>query len=254
MPVAKDLTELVAVNPKRVDRVKSPANGFPVLILKSAAKDVDKKGNVNEAPDISNAEAVLRLLAQLIESEAREMGAGNWDEVCDIEMLSDAARTMKYFRCREQMSADGESIYKSLESAISARAAELGVTSPMNESASKESDVTNDNDPSTSPAPTNTPDTPVEKSTEDLVAEAVSKAISPFQETIKGLESELAAFKAMPNTAGAPVITAAKSAAHTSKPSDADAARFERLAKTVSDRELARYYAERAAEAREASK
>lgn len=222
--------------------------------MKSALKDVDKKGNVNEAPDISNAEAVLRLLATLIESEAREMGAGNWDEVCDIEMLSEAARTMKYFRCREQMSADGESIYKSLESAVAGRAEELGVNNPMTEPASKETDVTNNDIPSTPPAPTNTPDAPVEKSTEELVAEAVSKAVAPFQETIKGLEDNLAALRAMPNTAGAPVITAAKATASMDKSSTAEAARYERLAKSVSDRELARYYAERATEAREASK
>lgn len=172
-----DLTELVEINPQRLDGVKTPANGIPFLIMKSLPA-------------------------------------------------------------------------KPTESAVTGRAEELGVNNPVNESASKETDVT----PAIPPVPANTPDAPVEKSTGDMVAEAVSKAFSPIQEAIKGLESELAALKAMPNTAGAPVITAAKATASMDKSNAAEAARFERLSKSVSDRELARYYAERAKEAREASK
>lgn len=254
MPVAKDLTELVEIDPKRVDRVKTPASGFPVLIMKSAAKDVDKKGNVNEAPDISNAEAVLRLLASLIESEAREMGAGMWDEICDIEMLTSAAYMIKCFRNREQWNAE-DSVYKSLEDAISGRANELGVPNPMTDT-SKETDVTDNNPiPVTDPTPTEVnpviPDPNVEKSISDLVAEAVAKEVAPLIEVNKGLNAELAALKAKP-IPGGPVITAAKATAVMDKSSTAEAARFEALSKSTSDRELSRYYAERAKEIREA--
>lgn len=254
MPVAKELTELVEIDPQRVDRVKSPANGFPVLIMKSAAKDVDKKGNVNEAPDISNAEAVLRLLACLIEAEAREMGAGEWGEICDIEMLTSAAYTMNCFRSREQMHAN-EEVYKSLEDAISGRADELGVTNPMADT-SKETDVTENNPiPITDPTPTEVnpviPDPNVEKSIEDLVAEAVAKEVAPLIEVNKGLNAELAALKAKP-IPGGPAITAAKATAVMDKSSTAEAERYERLSKSTSDRELSRYYAERAKEIRQA--
>jgi hypothetical protein len=245
-----DLTELVEIDPTRLDGVKSPASGLPFLIMKSVKKDVDKKGNLNEAPDISNAEAVLRLLAGLIESEARELGAGFWDEVCDIEMLTNAAFMIKCFRNREQMSADGDSIYKSLESAISGRATELGVTNPMSDTASKETDVTLAPDPTTEPTPE-----AVEKSTADMIAEAVAEAIAkevaPREETIKGLQDELTALKSKP-LPGGPKITG--TAVKSSAAPNAEADNFERLSKEVEDRELRRYYADRAREAREASK
>lgn len=331
MPVAKDLTEIVAVDPKRIDRVKSPASGFPVLIMKSAAKDVNSQGGIDEAPDIHGAESVLIELSKLIAAEAREMGTGQWDEIYDIQSLAEAACCIKWFLCREQMGAleeDGEAVkdlapdvdelaqvftwvFKRKISAaerkrlaseghalpdgsypiettedlhnaailarsghgdvaaakrlIAKRAKELGVVNPLTDSASKASKKDDDEDESKNKTggkkagdsksnDDGDDDDKVEKSVSRAVAEAVSKEVKPLQETIKGLESELAALKATPNMTGAPVITAAKATASMDKSSNAEAARFERLSKSVSDRELARYYAERAKEAREGSK
>lgn len=248
--LSKDLSELIEVDPSRIDRVKSPASGFPVLLMKSvAAKDVDKKGRLDEAPDISNAEAVLRLLAGLIESEARELESGRWGEICDIEMLTSAAYTMNCFRNREQMSAESDSLCKSLESAISGRATELGVSNPMSDSASKETDVTDTEIPTPTTEPT--PDAPIEKSIPEQIAEAIAKEVAPHLETIKGLRDELTALKNRPLPGGPKITGTAVKAASTA--TNAEAANFERLSKEVNDRELARYYADRAKEAREAS-
>jgi hypothetical protein len=182
MPEAKkDLSELVEVDPSRIDRVKSPASGFPVLIMKSAAAN----------------------------------------------------------------SAAGESP----ESATSGRATELGDNNPMSDPASKEADVTETPAPTTEPPVT--PDAPVEKSIDERIAEAVAKQVAPLVEANKGLEAELTALKNRP-LPGGPSITAAKAAATVT--TDAEAERFERLSKEVNDRDLARYYADRAKEAREASK
>lgn len=243
-----DLTELVEMDPTRLDGVKTPASGLPFLIMKSVAKDVDKKGRVDETPDISNAEAVLRLLATLIESEARELGAGNWEEVCDIDLLASAAHTIKYFRLREQMTADGENAMKSLESAVIGRATELGVSNPMA--------VPELTPPITEPTVTApvTEDAPIEKSIDERIAEAVAKAtedavakaMSDRDETITGLRSEMAALKAQP-LPGSPFVTNATVAKSTAAPT-AEIDRFERLAKSTQDRELARYYADRARE------
>lgn len=243
-----DLTELVEIDPTRLDGVKSPASGLPFLIMKSVKKDVDKKGNLNEAPDISNAEAVLRLLAGLIESEARELAAGRWDEVCDIEMLTSAAYMIRRFRMCEQMSAEGDSLYKSLESAISGRATELGVSNPMSDSAS--TDVT-PTEPTPTPTTDPTPDAPVEKSIPEQIAEAIAKEVAPHLETIKGLRDELTALKNRP-LPGGPKITGT-AVVKSTPATNAEADNFERLSKEVNDRELARYYADRAKEAREAS-
>ena len=92
-----DLTELVDIDPERVDLVKSPANGFPILVMKA----VNAQGGIDEKPDISGAENVMQCLARLIQSEASELAVGQWDEVCDIELLLQATHLMGCFRQRE---------------------------------------------------------------------------------------------------------------------------------------------------------
>jgi hypothetical protein len=94
-----ETTQIVKLDVERTDGVKNPANGFPFLLLKA----VNSVGGIDEGPDIDGAEHVLQLIAKLIMSEASEMAAGAWDESCDIELLSEAATLIKYFRCREIM-------------------------------------------------------------------------------------------------------------------------------------------------------
>lgn len=309
MPVAKELTELVAIDPTRVDLVKTPASGFPILLMKA----VNAQGGIDEKPDIDGAEHVLQMLARLIQSEAAEMAVGNWDEICDINLLAEAAHLMMCFRRMEQYGDedDGDSIMKSadfpsadeLESAvtyvlkrkissaerkrlasegkaladgsypietledlhsaailarsghgdvaaakrlIAKRAKELGVANPLADSASKDADVT-PAEP-TIPVPANEDPAPVEKSLPELVAEEVAKAVNPLKERNEALEAEMAALKATP-IPGSPVVTApVGKAAETDAKVTAEIARFERLSKDVQDRELARYYAERAAD------
>jgi hypothetical protein len=314
MPVAKELTELIQIAPKRIDRVKSPATGFPVLIMKSASKDVNPQGGIDETPDIHGAEGVMIQLARLIEAEAREMAVGQWDEVCDIQLLTEAAYMLKCFMHREAQGAleeDGEPVMKDAPSGdelhqaaswvmkrkfsaaerrrlasegkalpdgsypienaedlhnaailarsghgdvaaarrlIAKRAKELGVANPLAD-AKKETVV--DNEVKADGAPGAGEEDA--KTIAELVAEAVAKEVAPLVEANKGLADELAALKAKP-IPGGPVITAAKSAAVMDRPAAAQAERFDRLSKSVSDRELARYYAERAREAREASR
>src|SRR5216683_1986844 len=93
------LTEMFDIDPERVDLVKNPANGFPILLMKA----VNASGGVNEKPDIAGAETVLSKLAQLIIAEAQELAAGNWGEIGDIELLTQAAYLMRCFRSGEEM-------------------------------------------------------------------------------------------------------------------------------------------------------
>lgn len=111
MPDA-DLTELVEIDPQRVDGVRSPASGLPILLMKA----VNAQGGIDEKPDISGAEHVMVLLAKLIQAEAAELAVGQWDEVCDIELLIQATHLMGCFRQRELYGDvdDGEPVYKSL--------------------------------------------------------------------------------------------------------------------------------------------
>lgn len=113
MDAVKDLTELVDIDPTRVDLVKNPANGFPILVMKA----VNAQGGIDEKPDIAGAENVMQILARLIQAEAAELAVGQWDEVFDIELLLQATHLMGCFREREMYGDvdDGESMYKSAD-------------------------------------------------------------------------------------------------------------------------------------------
>jgi hypothetical protein len=85
---AKDLTELVDLDPSRVDLVKSPANGFPILLMKAvsepaAAEDkpeppadnASKDSDVPEAPQATETPEAPELQAPqaLAEKSAAEL-------------------------------------------------------------------------------------------------------------------------------------------------------------------------------------
>jgi hypothetical protein len=311
MPVTDDLTELVEIDPSRVDAVKNPANGFPVLLMKA----VNAQGGIDEKPDISGAENVMQCLARLIQSEAAELAVGQWDEVCDIELLLQATHLMGCFRQREMYGDldDGEPMAKELaddelagvvtylakrkfsaaerkrlaaagqalpdgsypienvedlhnaailarsghgdvpaaKRHIAKRAKELGVANPLANSTQKGSTVTNTQTPEVIEPQV---EAPVEKSAAELLDEAVAKAVTPLQEVIKGLEAEMAVLKSTP-IPGGPVITQTSQVNEGQRAQHlAKAAYHERLAGQVSDRELARYHEEKAAEARQAAK
>jgi hypothetical protein len=169
-----DLTELIDIDPERVDLVKNPANGFPILVMKAVAA----QGEPDETPDTSGTET------------------------------------------------------------------------------EKDTQVSEESTEKTSPAPEAPEVEPVvEKSAAELAEEAVAKAVEPLQEVIKGLKDEMAALKSTP-IPGGPAITVPGSQRTENERAQhlADAARHERLAKSVNDRELIRYHEEKAAESREAAK
>lgn len=126
---------------------------------------------------------------------------------------------------------------------------------PGQAAAEKEAEVPETPDASqTSAAPEPQADKPVEKSLAELVKEEVAKAVQPLTERNKALEDEMAALKSLP-IPGGPVVTVPAAQRTESARANAlsEAARHERLAKSVSDRELVRYHEEKAAEFRKAA-
>lgn len=121
------LTELTEFKPERVDQVKTPASGAPILFMKSIdiekaadtqatgcgccpnckcdhgnmSKAVNAQGGINEKPDIDLAEHILQELAQLMQAEAAEMAVGAWDEAGDVQFLSEIASLVSCFRNHE---------------------------------------------------------------------------------------------------------------------------------------------------------
>ena len=174
MDASKGLTELVDLDPSRVDLVKNPANGFPILMMKALSAPETE-------PDTSGTEIAK-------DAEVPEPTA-----VAPVETPA--------------------------------------AVEPPAEQA------------------------PVEKSVAELVTEEVAKAMAPLTERNKALEDEMAALKSLP-IPGGPVVTVP--AAHRSSSEQAhqaaEASRFRRLAKDVTDRDLVQFYEAKAAEAEKASR
>jgi hypothetical protein len=236
-----ELTELVDIDPERVDLVKNPANGFPILVMKA----VDGQGRVNEKPDIAGAEKILQQLAVLLQAEAAELAAGNPEEICDIELLTEVHRLMSCFKQREQWNAD-----------MIANGDATKETGPLSDNTEKDAEVADDvkNEDKTSETRESQVEPVVEKSAAELLDEAVAKAVQPLQEVIKGLEDQMAVLKSTP-IPGGPVVTVPAVQRNDSARANslAEAVRHERLAKSVTDRELVRYHEEKAAEYRQAA-
>jgi hypothetical protein len=104
-----EITELAEIEPTRVDGVKSAANGFPILMIKSVevAETAKDAPSYDESDDIDGATSVIADLADLIISEATELKAGRQEEAYDISLLMDAVCTMQRFLCREMSQDDG---------------------------------------------------------------------------------------------------------------------------------------------------
>lgn len=244
-----EITELTDIDPERIDGVLNPANGIPILMMKA----VNASGGINEKPDIAGANKVLALLAQLVASEASELAAGSEDELYDISLLLETIRNMRYFR-------DGEMACDEMTAKAIADVNEL-ITNQF-----PEGDIAPMADNATKDAPEGvTPQTPAadepqagdefsKDSVAKMIEDAVTKANEASGERVKALEADLAKVLATP-IPGQVAIAAPQSARDDAARSQKalEASRFRALAKGVDDRELAKYYNKRAAEAEEAA-
>jgi hypothetical protein len=71
------------------------------------AKAADRKGNVDEAPDIAGGTQVIAMIADLIIAEAGELKAGNAGEIADIQQLACAAEMIWCWRTGEEAVSSG---------------------------------------------------------------------------------------------------------------------------------------------------
>lgn len=270
MPVAAtQITEFIEIDADRVDLVKTPANGFPFLMIKALDDDAVKavaRGKRDETPDIENAETVLGLLGKLVASEASELAAGYTEEICDIKLLLEAIGLMKWFKENEECAAavDAAAMKSADPAAIVAAAKRLKesfeeptVADPATkaeetpEAPTADSSIVGDLTPET-------PEVPVvdeaAKALATQIEDAVAKAISPLEEANAKLRDDLAKVLATP-IPGGPAITAPPSARAESARSDllAKAARFERMADQISEPDMKTHYRAEAAAAKAAA-
>lgn len=199
----------------------------------------DAAGDEDESADIDGAQQAIAAIARLIIAEAESLAAGNMNELCDIGMLLDAARSLKWFQDNERY-----------EQSMMAEAAKSDQeTTP---DAAK-----NDTAAPTLPEPAQAPETMTKADIADLVKSAVAEAGKAAQERVDALAADLAkahgeleAIKAQP-VLGGPVLARTATQQQQARNADADrmraeAAQLTAKADQVSDRTLRDGYLERA--------
>jgi hypothetical protein len=236
-----------------------------------------------EGGDIASADQAIAVIARLIISEAESLAQGNLNEACDISILLDAVRSLKWFKEAEQYEEQQMAATKSdspTETAETTEAAPAAAAETA-EGSSAEADTTETSAPAEEQQTadegqqaavgenTETPDSDgapqgdaeSEAVTKAVVAElvkaAVAEATTASEERTKTLEAELAKanaaieeFRAMP-APGGPALTRTAAQQTQAKNSDADRMRQEAqtlMAKAdqVSDRDLRDGYRDRA--------
>lgn len=77
-------------------------------LAKADGDDTDgADGDEDETEDIAGAQEAIAAIAKLIVSEAESLAAGNLNEACDIALLLDAVRALKWFQANERAEQSG---------------------------------------------------------------------------------------------------------------------------------------------------
>lgn len=221
-------------------------------LVPSLTKADDGEGGEDETVDINGATAAISAIAQLIISEAESLAQGNFDELCDIQLLCSAAEALKWFKCREEAEQTGGEDADMGRSdnptpQTSAPAADAG-------EGDEDEDTTDAADASKADVPTLT-----KADVTELVKAAVAEATTAQEERTKALEADLAKaqqtigeLKALPQPGG-PVLTRTTLQEAEARKSDAtllraQASEYLTKADQCSDRYLADGYREKANE------
>ena len=244
-----ELTEFEAIDVQSIKGVGQGANGFPILMMKGmaapaadlpeapAAEEADDSepqaaekavlaavakavtdGKIDQGPDVDLGHQIMALLAQAIQNEAQEIGAGSYGETCDVDLLNCAASMISRWTGRE--AAPGEDDTDAMMLMQSAAKAvdwtdeqwaewvgELQKAIPgarLLPPGSAPLDSADDTAKSQIAPEETTVDT-VTQETGGLtkaVEDAIAKATQPLQERIESLNAELAKVKAAPVPSG----------------------------------------------------
>lgn len=93
-----------------VEKAEQVLRDVRALVPDLAKADDDPAGGEGESKDIDGATAAIAAIAALIISEAESLAQGNFNELCDIQLLCSAAESLKWFAFREQAEQDGDSL------------------------------------------------------------------------------------------------------------------------------------------------
>lgn len=228
-----------------VDKVTEPEPEPEYVEKPDAPEAVDAKALVAEfkaahpdtvkatpAEDIAGAQAAIAAIAQLIVSEAGDLATGDLGEACDIQDLLCAIDALRWFICGEADEAADDAVEPDADDV------DVLITIPL----------------SAEPDSTKTPAADVEKTPTagdltELVAAEVRKATEAHEGELKALRADMAKVLATP-VPGGPAITRQSDGGFAAQEitKATEAQRYLRLADTVSDREMAKYYRTKAAQ------
>lgn len=152
-------------------------------------------GSIDQAPDIDLGHQIMSLLAQAIEKEAQEIGAGSYGETWDVELLNGAAMMITKWLGHEESPGPVDD-----DSALMQSAADDGDGTGDDQIAKEGTDVDTE---------TQTGDlTEVVKAAEAKAA-VLEKRVTGQDSVIKALEDRLAKVEAAP-VLGGPVMSAVR--------------------------------------------
>lgn len=91
-------------DPALVEKAEGVLREVRALVPDLVKADDDDE---DETDDIAGAQAAIAAIAKLIVSEAESLAMGNLNEACDIALLLDAVRALKWFQQNERNEGDG---------------------------------------------------------------------------------------------------------------------------------------------------
>lgn len=187
-----------------------------------------------EASDVDNGTSAIACIARLIISEAQGLAAGRMEEIWDIQLLIQAAQALQSFVGNEtDQEADLMSETGKADKAVTETGTEPADTSKADDApavveATDEKSDKGGGSTGNATDTTKTEATPEGELTKsdmsDLLEDAITKAVKPFQERVDALEGELAKVLSTPQPGG-PART--RTTTHTAVAADADRLRTE---------------------------
>lgn len=238
-------------DPELVAKAEELLRDVRALVPALTKADDGEEGGEGETEDINGATAAIAAIAKLIISEAESLAQGNFDELCDIQLLCSAADALRWFKCREESEqSDGADMERSDQPTpqTSAPAVTDGAVGGENEDATIAAAEAKADVPTLTKADVT-----------ELVKAAVAEATKAAEERNTALAADLVKaqeaineLKALPQPGG-PVLTRTTLQEAEARKSDAallrvQAQEFLNKADQCADRYLADGYREKAAE------
>jgi hypothetical protein len=128
---AKKASEPECKTCKDTGKIMDGNRDCPDCDAKPSAKSILVKavtdGQIDEGPDISLGQQIMKLLAQAIQNEAQEIEAGLYGETCDVDLLNSAAGLISMWIGREASPGDDDDSMPGMVMAGAMKAATMGI-------------------------------------------------------------------------------------------------------------------------------